>query len=368
MRSRHYLFSENLISRIAQLLSSPQKHLKLSRITSRLVHNENTDKILVALKFFRSCIGLQDESYHSHFIQHNHFSPILNIVYSTMPRDNLLNSACLELFEFIRHVNTKPIVEHLVMTHRERFKEITYVDTFQNLILRYENTNQQPPQDGDMTLFSNDGGTPDARRSILNGNRWQSMKEMDATEQAYFDTSDDEEDEDHNNLRTKKVKSSGASLTNGLASSPMLKSLVDYPDDDDDALESLPSQSLPNSSQPKLSPSPMLQTPPPERLSEKRRREDDDDEDELGKLSTTTKRRNSSSSIPSSGGDTSPNNNPLRRKKGVIAFKDRDSQITEKDHGEAKRKISISLSGSGVKTPPAQTNVESKDDDSGKRG
>ena len=29
-RSRYYLFTENLISRIAQLLSAPQKHLKLS--------------------------------------------------------------------------------------------------------------------------------------------------------------------------------------------------------------------------------------------------------------------------------------------------------------------------------------------------
>ena len=281
-----------------------------------------------------------------------------------MPRDNLLNSACLELFEFIRHVNIKALVEHLVVTHRARFKEITYVDTFQNLILRYENTNQQ---DGDMTLFSNDGGTPDDRRSMANGNRWQSMKEMDAAEQAYFDTSDDEDEEDQNSPRMKRVKSFGAPSTNGLAPSPILKSLVSYPDDDDDALESLPSQSLPNNSQPKLSPSPMLQTPPPERVSEKRRREDDD-EDELGKLSTTIKRRNSGSSVSSAGGHTSPNNNNLRRKKGYIAFKDKDSPNTENDQGEAKRKISISIGSSGVKTPPTQTDEESRDDDNGKQG
>ena len=300
-----------------------------------------------------------------HFIQQNHFAPILNIVYSTMPRDNLLNSACLELFEFIRHVNVKPLVEHLVVMHRARFKEITYVDTFQNLILRYENTNQPPPPDGDMTLFSNDGGTPDDRRGIVNGNRWQSMKEMDAAEQAYFDTSDDDE-EDPDSPRTKRVKSSGAPLTNGLAPSPMLKSLVDYPDDDDDALESLPSQSLPTNSQPKLSPSPMLQTPPPERLSEKRRRADDDDEDELGKLSTTTKRRNSGSSISSAGSDHSPNNtNALRRKKGFIAFKDKESPSNETHHGDSKKKIAISLSGSGVKTPPAQSDMEVKEGDGG---
>lgn len=32
------------------------------------------------------------------------FEPILNIVIETMPRDNLLNSACLEFFEFIKRV------------------------------------------------------------------------------------------------------------------------------------------------------------------------------------------------------------------------------------------------------------------------
>lgn len=37
-------------------------------------------------------------------IKNNLFEPILNVVLETMPRDNLLNSACLEFFEFIRRV------------------------------------------------------------------------------------------------------------------------------------------------------------------------------------------------------------------------------------------------------------------------
>ena len=36
LRSRRYLFEENLISRVAQLLTSPQKHLKLSMATEYL--------------------------------------------------------------------------------------------------------------------------------------------------------------------------------------------------------------------------------------------------------------------------------------------------------------------------------------------
>ena len=368
--------------------------------------------IAAALKFFRSCIGLQDEAYNTHFIQHNHFTPILNIVYTTMPRDNLLNSACLELFEVIHQQSIRPIIEHLVLVHRSRLEQLTYVDTFKDILHRWDRMNQPPPVvNQDMTLFSNDGDgirTPE-RRGNVNGNRWHGMKEMDAAEQAYFDTSDDEEDDPASPV-SKKAKLAVAPMTNGLAPSPMIKSLVDYPDDDDDAMESLPSYQSEKTTtttiayphQRKLSPSPMLQTPPPERLSEKRRREaDDDDEDELGKLSTVSKRRISgpfSSSPRGEGGGSggggggggagsnhgSPAINTLRRKMGFLTSSSKDNNVpqphpdtntapaitatTTTTSGEPKKKIAISLS-SAVKTPPAASpDPESKQDDDGGGG
>ena len=58
-----------------------------------------------AIKYFRTCVGLQD-IFHNRLIMHNNLlEPILDIVIDTMPRDNLLNSACLELFEFVRKVS-----------------------------------------------------------------------------------------------------------------------------------------------------------------------------------------------------------------------------------------------------------------------
>jgi protein phosphatase-4 regulatory subunit 3 len=93
-RSKYFLLTENLPSRVAQLLQSPEKHLKL-----------------IALKFFRTCVGLQDEFYIRHMVKYKLFEPILNLVIETMPRDNLLNSACLEFFEFIRRVSSVPAVE-----------------------------------------------------------------------------------------------------------------------------------------------------------------------------------------------------------------------------------------------------------------
>lgn len=284
--------------------------------------------VIAALKFFRQCIGLQDEYYNRQIMQKNHFAPILNIVYETMPRDNLLNSACLELFEYIKRENVKQLIEHLVETFRSKLLEITYVDTFQSLVNRYENMQGFNP-DADTTLFSNDSTSTPNRTPNVNGTRWPGVKEMDAVEEAYFNTSDDEDEPLPKSVLSKTGK------TNGVATSPMLKSLVDYPDDDEDAMDTTPPEPVDLGAKPELEPSPMLQTPPPERLSEKRRREEDNDEDELGKL-TSTKRRNSGSSASSIG--SAAGHNTLKRKKG---FKnDRDSPT----NGSSTKKIEISLS------------------------
>lgn len=122
----------------------------------------------------------------------NTFGLILDIVLETMPRDNLLNSACLELFEFIKRENIKPFILHVVEKYREKLETITYVDTFQTLIMRFEQL-QGYEAEADSTLFSQDEGS-DSRRIRVNGQRWQGSREMDAAEEEYFNTSDDEDE------------------------------------------------------------------------------------------------------------------------------------------------------------------------------
>ncbi|KAL8717139.1 MAG: hypothetical protein Q9225_005593 [Loekoesia sp. 1 TL-2023] len=320
-RSKLFIFSEGLPARIAQLLNCPQKHLKLS-----------------ALKFFRTCIGSQDEYYIQQMTRNFLFEPILNIVYDTMPRDNLLNSVCLELFEFVKRENIKAVIVHVVENYRDKLEEIRYVDTFQTLILRYDQSQGYNPE-ADTTLFGQDqDGTPS--RSNVNGNqRWQGVKEMDAAEEAYFNTSDDEDE-----LANRKVPAKRHTLVNG--NSPLARSLVDYPDDEEETLnantrgierkpvEKINAQAVENNAS---STAPVGSVPPPERLSEKRRREEDDEEDELGKLSTS-KRRSSSISSTSSGVSVGSNSsNILRRKKPFIS--------TSKDPTVGGDKIKISLAG-----------------------
>lgn len=190
-RTRNSIQSESLAPRVAQLLQVPQKHLKLGKCTPIIAKGNGLPKS-VALKFFRTLISLQDTFYQALMTHNNTFGLIIDIVCETMPRDNLLNSACLELFEFIKRENIKPFILHVVEKYREKLETITYVDTFQTLIMRFEQL-QGYEAEADTTLFSQDEGS-DSRRIRVNGQRWQGSREMDAAEEEYFNTSDDEDE------------------------------------------------------------------------------------------------------------------------------------------------------------------------------
>ncbi|KAK3676258.1 Platinum sensitivity protein [Recurvomyces mirabilis] len=322
-RAKAFILGENLHSRVAQLLACPHKFMKLT-----------------ALKWFRTCIGLQDEFHNRHMIQHRLFEPMLDVVYETMPRDNLLNSSCLELFEFIKRETVKQLIMHLAEQYRDRLLGITYVNTFQQLVLKYDQmqAGYVPAANGiEDSSFTTQEGTP-AR--IVNGTRFAGLKDMDGDEEAYFNGDDDAEDDDDIGLPT-ALK---AGLTNG--ASPV-RPLVDYPDDEDEELGPMDGMELlasspdrdvlvkerkshvagadphetaemdffeddPRRTSPEqtsdrsrdrergrdrrpvpVEGSPGRQGSPPEPLASKRRRDDEDD-DELGKMMGGIKRRNSS--------------------------------------------------------------------------
>ena len=59
-----------------------------------------------ALRFMRKIIALKDEFYHRYIIKGNLFAPVIDALISNNGRYNLLDSAILEMFEFIRMVRT----------------------------------------------------------------------------------------------------------------------------------------------------------------------------------------------------------------------------------------------------------------------
>ena len=282
-------------------------------------------------------------------IENRILDPILDIVYQTMPRDNLLNSACLEFFEFIKRENLKQLIVPLVEGYREKLLGITYVNTFGALVLKYEQIQSgYNPED---TSFSTQGGETPNRSHVAGGQRWQGLKDTDAEEEAYFNAASDEETEDEN----------AASLPETVVAKtpeggPPMRPLVSYPEDEDeDTMEMLAAS--PSTPAEKKEPVIESSTPekpgsPPSIVPEKRRREDDDDDD-LEKLAgaVSAKRRSSVSSISSVRSDMSAANldsptssqqqngasMPTLRRKGSLRSKD--------EKGISIGPISLSLSG-----------------------
>ncbi|KAF9907190.1 Platinum sensitivity protein [Linnemannia zychae] len=143
----------------------------------------------VALRFFRTCVGLNDDFYHRYLIKHNVMQHIMDMLLATGNKNNLINSACIEFFDFIRTENIKSLINHIVPLYRDKIKDIDYVATFKGLIRRYE-------QQHDTSIADSEAAEAAASEtgSVKRGqeqNAWSSTT-VDDDEEAYFNNSDDE--------------------------------------------------------------------------------------------------------------------------------------------------------------------------------
>ncbi|CAF3151020.1 unnamed protein product [Rotaria sp. Silwood2] len=117
---RNFLQKKDLLRRVLVLLKSKHQYLQLS-----------------ALRFLRKIIGLKDEQYNLIILRNNLFASIVDAYKANKRRYNLLNSAMIELFEFIRQENIKTLINYFVENFYSDFESITYVKTFHDLKLSY---------------------------------------------------------------------------------------------------------------------------------------------------------------------------------------------------------------------------------------
>jgi len=294
-RSKFFTLTESLHGRIAQLLGCKFKQLNL-----------------MAIKWFKVCISLNDE-YHTRALIAGHLlEGVLVLLEKNIHRENLLNSACLDFFEFIKKDANKALLVHLIETDHQRYTALQHIQTFEELLGKYEAIQAGVTAAPDESSFSTqDIDTPN--RGIVNGGqRWQAgIRDLDADEEAYFNTPE-EDDEDDVEIAL-PTPASTRTLTNGSAP---VKALVPYVDDDDDENEmedlmvfsSEPlfqemmvddgpikfDESRPTKSEKLSSSSPdPLPKSPLERPSEKRRREEDTDDalDAMANGTTPLKKR-----------------------------------------------------------------------------
>lgn len=89
-RMKYFVLRNNLVGRVLTLIQQRDKFLKLA-----------------AIRFVRACIGSKDDFYFRYLTKGNHLAPIFQLFSDNEGRDNLVNSAVVDLVDFIRTENIK---------------------------------------------------------------------------------------------------------------------------------------------------------------------------------------------------------------------------------------------------------------------
>eukprot|EP01119_Soliformovum_irregulare_P013185 TRINITY_DN3489_c1_g1_i2.p1 TRINITY_DN3489_c1_g1~~TRINITY_DN3489_c1_g1_i2.p1 ORF type:complete len:789 (-),score=200.12 TRINITY_DN3489_c1_g1_i2:101-2467(-) len=150
-RAKYFILETNIAGKISQLLLSKEKPV-----------------VLAAVRFLRSMIAAKDDYYNRHLIRFKLLDPLIEALKRNGARYNLLNSAILELFEYIRKENVADLIKYLGEMHGDYLKGIDYVETFQLLLIKYSQmqdyTQEQDTQSlasSNSTLSRSDGGDLD---------------------------------------------------------------------------------------------------------------------------------------------------------------------------------------------------------------
>lgn len=95
-RSQYYVITSDIGAHVGSLLCAKEKHMRLA-----------------AIKFFRTCLAANNQFMNRHFAKHGIFESLLRLMQRESARDNLVLSACLDLFEAITTQNIRSLIAHL---------------------------------------------------------------------------------------------------------------------------------------------------------------------------------------------------------------------------------------------------------------
>ncbi|CAB3383793.1 Hypothetical predicted protein [Cloeon dipterum] len=152
-----------------------------------LTRSKHTFLVLSALRFMRKIIALKDEFYNRYIIKNNLFRPVMDTFIRNSSRYNLLDSAIIELFEFIKLEDIKSLWLHVVEQYGKVLDEIDYVQTFKALRMRYEQ-HQDKLRDRDRSSLD---GVP----SILRNPRFRrDPRQLEEEEDMWFNDEEDFEE------------------------------------------------------------------------------------------------------------------------------------------------------------------------------
>ncbi|KAI8643853.1 component of IIS longevity pathway SMK-1-domain-containing protein [Parasitella parasitica] len=171
-RSKYILLSSDLFARVLQLYRSKYAYIKLG-----------------GLRFFRVCVSVCDEFYNRNLIKSNIFEGTIRVLLDTNGQNCLLNSACLELLDFIRKENIKILVSHLITQFGTVLDTITYISTCEQLREKHKQNMESAESNDEKTDEASSSDKPEKKD---NHDGWDSST-VDFNEEEYFNGSDEED-------------------------------------------------------------------------------------------------------------------------------------------------------------------------------
>lgn len=155
-----------------------------------LMKSTHTFLVLGALRLLRKIIAIKDDFYNRHIVKYNLFAPVVDAFIRNNGRYNLLESAILELFDFIKLEDIKILCNYIVENFIKIFDEIEYVQTFKHIKARYEQ-HQELVKD---KLSENSSIIP-----MIRNNRYRrDTRQLEEEEEIWFN-----EEEDFTDVQTK---------------------------------------------------------------------------------------------------------------------------------------------------------------------
>ncbi|XP_043720303.1 serine/threonine-protein phosphatase 4 regulatory subunit 3-like isoform X2 [Telopea speciosissima] len=181
--------------------------------------------VVAAVRFMRTIISRNDDHLLRHIVKNNLLKPIVEAFVANGNRYNLLNSAILEFFEYIRKENLKTLITYVVNCFWNQLVKFEHLASIQALKVKYE----QSLEACETRSSVNDG---DPRKRV-------DERAVEKEEEDYFNEDSDEEDtasartSHTRDQRSQTVLSNGSSISD-TSLRPRSGGLVDYEDDDDD--------------------------------------------------------------------------------------------------------------------------------------
>ncbi|KAL4312578.1 hypothetical protein GQ457_01G030080 [Hibiscus cannabinus] len=179
--------------------------------------------VVAAVRFVRTILSRRDEHLINHFVKKNLLKPVVDAFVANGNRYNVLNSAVLELFEYIRKENLKLLVKYIVDSFWDQLVKFENLASIHSLKVKYEQ------------CLENCGTKTNV--NVLDSRKRIDERALEKEEEDYFNEDSDEEDTTSES-RTRKVQTQSVSSDGVAASCPSLSpisgGLVDYDDDEDD--------------------------------------------------------------------------------------------------------------------------------------